>query len=66
MIDAHYRPGRRSVRSTLSRREFLGRGGVLGVTAAATTALPATMAATAAPKDEDLFLLGLEEHFHDG
>ena len=63
MIDAHYRPGRRSVRSTLSRREFLGRAGVLGVTAAATTALPASMAATAAGEDGDLFLLGLEEHF---
>ena len=63
MIDAHSQPGHGSVRRTLSRREFLGRAGVLGVTAAATTALPASMAATAAGEDEDLFLLGLEEHF---
>jgi len=44
----------------LNRREFLGRAAVLGVTAAATTALSGS---TAAGEDEDLFLLGLEEHF---
>ena len=40
----------------LSRRGFLGG-------AAAAAALPATMAASAARRDTDLFLLGLEEHF---
>ena len=40
----------------LSRRGFLG-------AAAAAAVLPASMAASAARRDADLFLLGLEEHF---
>ena len=49
------RPCRRNG-PALSRRGFLGG-------AAAAAALPASMAASAARRDADLFLLGLEEHF---
>lgn len=59
MIYALSHPRHGSVRGALSRREFFGRAGVLGITAAATAASPAT----AAGEDEELFLLGLEEHF---
>ena len=45
----------------LSRRAFLGRTAAIGAAAAAAAALPGR--AAAAGTDEDLFLLGLEEHF---
>ena len=63
MIDAYSQPQHGTVRNAVSRREFLDRAAVLGVTAAATTALPASMPATAAGENGSLFLLGLEEHF---
>jgi len=59
-IDTRFQPRHETVRRTLSRREFLGRAAAFGITATATTALPGS---TAAGEDEDLFLLGLEEHF---
>jgi len=59
-IDARSQPGLETARRAMSRREFLGRAAAFGITAAATTALPAS---TAAGEEEDLFLLGLEEHF---
>ena len=59
MIGPLSHPKHETVDRILNRREFLGRAGVLGITAAATAALPAT----AAGEDEELFLLGLEEHF---
>ena len=59
-IDARSQAGPENVRRALSRREFLGRAATLGIAAAATTALPGSAAAV---DDEDLFLLGLEEHF---
>ena len=46
--------------SGLSRRAFLGQAAVFGAAAAGAAALPGRLAADT---DEDLFLLGLEEHF---
>ncbi|MCY4432006.1 MAG: amidohydrolase family protein [Rhodospirillales bacterium] len=63
MIDVPFRDGHGTVCRALSRRDFLGRAAGLGITAAATTALPGAMPAAAADEDGDLFLLGLEEHF---
>ena len=63
MIDVPFCDGHGTGREALTRRDFLGRAAGLGITAAATTALPGAMPAAAAGEDGDLFLLGLEEHF---
>lgn len=63
MIDIPLRDRHGTVCKTLTRRGFLGRAARLGITAAAATALPGAVPASAAGADGDLFLLGLEEHF---
>ena len=63
MIDVPFCDGHGTGREALTRRDFLGRAAGLGITAAATTALPGAMPAAAAGGHGDLFLLGLEEHF---
>ena len=63
MIDIPLCDGHGTVCKTLTRRGFLGRAAGLGITAAAATALPGAVPASAAGADRDLFLLGLEEHF---
>ncbi len=47
----------------MSRRAFLTRAMALGVAAAAGSTLPWSAAAAASAADDDLFLIGLEEHY---
>ena len=62
MIDAHPHSRRGRVRNPLNRREFLRHAATFGFAATAAALPPGATPAGAAAEDE-LFLIGLEEHF---
>ncbi len=63
MTDEQTRLNGRAGDGAMSRRAFLTRAMALGVAAAAGSTLPWSAAAAASAADDDLFLIGLEEHY---